>query len=112
MSAPVQLIGSTVHRHHGRSQCHETRHLVYSLRALFTGAVGVALALRVPDTARLSCLVPIGVDVWLLGSTSVFIGITLILGRLLVGTSLDTFPVSASPYSTFAQQATRTREHT
>src|SRR6266850_469786 len=27
VSAPAQLIGSTVHRHDGRSQCHETRHL-------------------------------------------------------------------------------------
>src|SRR6267143_2743826 len=25
VSAPAQLIGSTVHRHDGRSQCHETR---------------------------------------------------------------------------------------
>jgi hypothetical protein len=101
----------------------QTHHVGYPLLALITGAVGVALALRAADTSRLSYLLAIGVGVWLLSSTSVllgaqsflewmnssvFIGITLILGRLLVGTSLDTLPASAVPYSTFIQRAPRT----
>jgi hypothetical protein len=101
----------------------QTHHVGYPLLALITGAVGVAFALRAADTARLSYLLAIGVGVWLLSSTSVllgaqsflewvnssvFIGITLILGRLLVGTSLDTLPASAVPYSTFIQRAPRT----
>ena len=101
-------------------------HVVYPLLALLTSAVGVALALRVADTTRLSYLVAIGVGIWFLSSTSVllgaqsfagwvnssvFIGITLILGRLLVGTSLDTRPASASTYSAFAQRPTQTRRN-
>jgi hypothetical protein len=100
-----------------------THHVAYPLLALLTGAVGVALALRAADTTRLSSLVAIGVGIWLLSSTnvllgaqtfagwvnsSVFTGITLLLGRLLVGTSLDTLPSSAVPYSTLVQRATRT----
>ena len=101
----------------------QTHPVAYPLLALFTGAVGVALALWVADTTRVSCLVAIGVGIWLLSSTSVllgaqsftgwvtssvFIGITLLLGRLLVGTSLETLPASAVPYSTFVQRPTRT----
>ena len=104
----------------------QTHHVAYPLLALLTSAVGVALALRVADTARLSYLVAIGMGIWLLSSTSVllgvqslagwvnssvFIGITLILGRLLVGRSLDTPPASASTYSTFAQRVTQTRRN-
>jgi hypothetical protein len=104
----------------------QTHHVGYPLLALITGAVGVALALRAADTSRLSYLLAIGVGVWLLSSTSVllgaqsflewinssvFIGITLFLGRLLVGTSLDTLPASAVPYSTFIQRAPRTHRH-
>jgi hypothetical protein len=104
----------------------QTHHVGYPLLALITGAVGVALALRAADTSRLAYLLAIGVGVWLLSSTSVllgaqsflewmnssvFIGITLILGRLLVGTSLDTLPASAVPYSTFIQRASRTHRH-
>jgi hypothetical protein len=104
----------------------QTDHVVYPLLALLTSALGVALALRVADTARLSVLVAIGVGIWLLSSTSVslgaqsfagwvnssvFIGITLILGRLLVGTSLDRLPASASTYSTFAQRPTQTHRN-
>jgi hypothetical protein len=102
----------------------QTHHVAYPLLALLTGAVGVALALRVADSARLLYLVVIGVGIWLLSSTSVllgaqsfagwvdssvFIGITLILGRLLVGRSLDTLPASSSTYSTFVQRPTQTR---
>lgn len=100
----------------------QTHPVAYPLLALFTGAVGVALALWVADTTRVLCLVAIGVGIWLLGSTSVllgaqsftgwvtssvFIGLTLLLGRLLVGTSLDSLPASAVPYSTLVQRATR-----
>jgi hypothetical protein len=100
----------------------QTHQVTYPLLALLTSAVGVALALRVANTTRLSCLVAIGVGLWLLSSTSVllgaqsfagwvnssvFIGITLLLGRLLVGTSLDKLPASAVPYSTFVQRPTR-----
>jgi hypothetical protein len=104
----------------------QTHHVAYPLLALLTGAVGVALALWVAGSTRLSCLVAIGVGIWLLSSTSVllgaqsfagwvnssvFIGITLLLGRLLVGTSLDTLPSSAVPYSTLVQRATRTHRN-
>jgi hypothetical protein len=104
----------------------QTHQVTYPLLALLTSAVGVALALRVANTTRLSCLVAIGVGLWLLSSTSVligaqsfagwvnssvFIGITLLLGRLLVGTSLDTLPASAVPYSTFVQRPTRTHRN-
>ena len=104
----------------------QTHHVAYPLLALLTSAVGVAFALRVADSTRLSNLVAIGVGIWLLSSasvllgaqsfagwvnSSVFIGITLILGRLLVGRSLDTLPASASTYSTFAQRATRTHRN-
>lgn len=104
----------------------QTHHVAYPLLALLTSAVGVALALRVADSTRLLYLVAIGLSIWLLSSTSVllgaqsfagwidssvFIGITLILGRLLVGRSLDTLPASASTYSTFAQRTTQTRRN-
>lgn len=100
----------------------QTHHVGYPLLALITGAVGVALALRAADTSRLSYLLAIGVGVWLLSSTSVllgaqsllgwinssvFIGITLILGRLLVGKSLDTVPASTGSYSTLVHRATQ-----
>ena len=101
----------------------QTDHVVYPLLALLTGAVGVAIALRVAETTRLSYLVTMGVGVWLLSSTSVllgaqsfigwvsssaFIGTTLILGRLLVGTNQKSLPASAPCYSTFAQRPTQT----
>ena len=99
----------------------QTHHVGYLLLALFTGAVGVALALRAASTSRLSYLLAIGVGVWLLNSTSVllgaqsfagwiessvFTGITLILGRLLVGTSLDR-PAPAGSYSALVQRVTQ-----
>jgi hypothetical protein len=91
----------------------QTDHIVYSLLALLTGAVGVAIALRVAGTTRLSYLVAVGVGVWLLNSTSVllgaqsltgwvnssvFIAATVILGRLLIGVNVETFPTPATPY--------------
>ena len=74
---------------------------VYPLLALVTGAVGVALALRVAHTTRVSYLLAIGIGFWLVSGTSVFVGAqtvttwldssifvttTVILGRLLLGT--------------------------
>ena len=74
---------------------------VYSLLALVAEAVGVALALRVAHTTRLSYLLAIGIVLWLVSGTSVFVGAqsvtswldssvfvatTVILGRLLLGT--------------------------
>lgn len=93
----------------------------YPLLAVATGAVGVALALRVADSARLSYLLAIGIGVWILSSTSVLLGsqslagwfessiftsITLLLGRLLVGTSLDT-PAHTGSYTTLVQRASQ-----
>jgi hypothetical protein len=104
----------------------QTDHVVYPLLALLTSAVGVALALRVADTTRPSYLVAIGVGVWLLSSTSVllgaqsvtgwvtssaFIAATVILGRLLVGSSLERVQTPAKSYSTLVQRATQTRRN-
>jgi hypothetical protein len=73
----------------------------YPVLALVTEAVGVALALRVAHTTRLSYLLAIGIALWLVSGTSVFVGAqsvaswldssvvvatTVILGRLLLGT--------------------------
>ena len=92
----------------------QTEQVAYPLLALLMGAVGVAIALRIADTTRLSYLVALGVGVWLLSSTSVllgaqsvtgwvhscaFIAMTVILGRLLIGISLDTGPTPAMSYS-------------
>jgi len=100
----------------------QTDHVAYPLLALLTGAVGVALALRVADSTRLSYLVSLGIGVWLLSSTSVwlgaqsvtgwvtssaFIAMAVILGRLLVGISADTVPKPTLPYSLIIQQKSR-----
>jgi len=75
--------------------------IMYPLLALVTGAVGVALALRVAHTTRLSCVLAIGIGLWLVSGTSMFVGAQtvtawldssvfvaaiVILGRLLLGT--------------------------
>jgi hypothetical protein len=74
---------------------------VYPLLALVAEVVGVAFALRVAHTTRLSYLLAIGIGLWLVSGTSVFVGAqsvtswldssvfvatTAILGRLLLGT--------------------------
>ena len=74
---------------------------VYPLLALVTGAVGVALALRVAHTTRVSYLLAIGIGFWLVSGTSVIVGAQTVitwldssifvativsLGRLLLGT--------------------------
>jgi hypothetical protein len=104
----------------------QTDHVAYPLLALLTSAVGVAIALRVAHTTRLSYLVAIGIGVWVLSSTSVllgaqsftgwvsssaFIGATLILGRLLVGRTLETLPSPAVSYLPLIQRATQTRRN-
>jgi len=73
---------------------------VFPLLALVTGAVGVALALRVAHTTRLSYVLALGIGLWLVSGTrvlvgaqtvttwlnsSLFVASTVILGRLLLG---------------------------
>lgn len=99
----------------------QTHSVGYPLLALFTGTVGVALALRSADTSRLSYLLAIGVGLWLLNSisvlvgaqsvaewinSSIFTGITLILGRLLVGISRERLTPAAS-YSSLVHRVTQ-----
>ena len=87
----------------------QTNHVAYPLFALLTSAVGVAIALRVAETTRLSYLVALGFGVWLLSLTSVLLGAqtvtawlgsslftatTVILGRLLLGRDLESLPTS------------------
>jgi hypothetical protein len=84
---------------------------VYPLLALVTGAIGVALALRVAHTTRVSYLFAIGIGLWIVTGTSVLVGAqsvtswldssvfvatTVILGRLLLGTgrAAPTFDLS------------------
>jgi len=74
---------------------------MYPLLALVIESVGVALALRIAHTTRLSYLLAIGIGLWLVSGisvllgaqsvtswleSSVFVAITVILGRLLLGT--------------------------
>lgn len=73
---------------------------VYPLLTLVTGAVGVALALRLAHTTRLSYVLALGIGLWLVSGTrvlvgaqtvttwlssSLFVASTVILGRLLLG---------------------------
>lgn len=100
--------------------------VVYPLLALLTGAVGVALALRVAQTTRPSYLVYLGVGVWLLSSTSVllgaqsltgwvnssaFIAIMVLVGRLLRGFTPDTHPAPSRSYANLVQRAAGTRRN-
>jgi len=48
--------------------------IMYPLLALVTGAVGVALALRIAHTTRLSYVLAIGIGLWLVSGTSMFVG--------------------------------------
>jgi hypothetical protein len=87
----------------------QTNHVAYPFLALLTGAVGVAITLRLAETTRLSYLVALGLGIWLLSLTSVLLGAqtvigwlesslftatTIILGRLLLGRDLETLPTS------------------
>lgn len=84
---------------------------VYPLLALATKAVGVALALRVAHTTRLSYLFAIGISLWLVSGmsmlvgaqsvtswleSSVFVAATVILGRFLLGTGRMTSTLDLS----------------
>jgi len=104
----------------------QTDHVLYPLLALLMGAVGVAIAIRVAGTTRLSYLMAVGVGVWLISSTSVLLGAqsltgwmtssafivaTVILGRLLLGFSLDRVETSAKSYSALVQRVTQTRRN-
>jgi cation transport ATPase len=104
----------------------QTDQVVYPLLALLTGAVGVALALRVAQTTRPSYLVYLGVGVWLLSSTSVllgaqsltgwvnssaFIAIMVLVGRLLRGFTIGTHPAPARSYANLVQKAARMRRN-
>jgi len=92
----------------------QTNHIAFPLLALLTGAVGVAIALRVAETTRLSYLVALGLGVWLLSSTSILLGAqtftawldsslftatTVILGRLLLGKDLESRPATTLSHS-------------
>jgi hypothetical protein len=48
--------------------------IMYPLLALGTGAVGVALALRIAHTTRLSFVLAIAIGLWLVSGTSMFVG--------------------------------------
>jgi hypothetical protein len=48
--------------------------IMYPLLALVTGAFGVALALRIAHTTRLSYVLAIGIGLWLVSGTSMFVG--------------------------------------
>jgi hypothetical protein len=104
----------------------QTDQVAYPLLALLTGAVGVAVALWVAKSTRLSYLVAVGVGVWLLSSTSVwlgaqsvtgwvtssaFIAATVTLGRLLLGFSLDRVQTPAKSYSALVQRVTQMRRN-
>ncbi|HXV67567.1 MAG TPA: hypothetical protein VD738_01485 [Nitrospira sp.] len=90
----------------------ETDRIAYPLLALLTGGIGVAIALRVTGAMQLAHMALLGVGVWLFNFTSVMIGAqsftawlesslfiftTLILGRLLLGTTLE--PDSPADFS-------------
>lgn len=86
---------------------------LYPLVALLTGAIGVAVALRVMGTTRPLYLVALGLGFWFVNVSSVlldvqsftdwldsgtFVATTVIAGRLLLGTGFDpaSFPLDAS----------------
>ncbi len=97
---------------------------LYPLLALLVGAISVAVALRRIDTTRPACLVAMGVGIWLLSGTAVFLGVqslagwfqssisiaaTMLLGRLLLATLNET-PVQSS-YAPIIQSMTHTRRN-
>jgi hypothetical protein len=104
----------------------QTDQVLYPLLALLTGAVGVALALKVAQSTRPTYLVSVGVGVWLLSSTSVllgaqsftgwvnssaFIALTILVGRLLRGFTLDAHPAPTRSYTNLIQRAARSRRN-
>lgn len=97
---------------------------LYPLLALLMGGISVAVALHMTNTTRPACLVAMGVGVWLLSGTAVLVGaqsftgwfqssisiaITMLLGRLLLGT-LHESPVQSS-YAPIVRSMTQTRRN-
>jgi hypothetical protein len=76
----------------------QTNHVAFPILALLTGAVGVAIALRVAETTRLSYLVALSLGVWLLNSTSILLGAQTVTAwldsSLFIGTT-DPGPIAA-----------------
>lgn len=81
--------------------------ILYPLLAFLSGAIGVAVALRVMGTAELAHLVALGLGLWLVNlsgvlvgaqtfvgwlESSAFIAATVLGGRLLLGNSLVSVP--------------------
>lgn len=96
---------------------------LYPLIALLVGAISVAVALHVIATTRPACLAAMGLGIWLLSLTSVLVGAqslvgwfgsilsiaaTMLLGRLLLGATLEESPAQ-SPYATIVRSMTQTR---
>jgi hypothetical protein len=82
----------------------QTNPNIYPLLALVTGAIGVAIALRVAHTTRVSYLLGIGIGLWFVSvisvlagaqsvtswlASSVSVATTVILGRLLLETGRE-----------------------
>jgi hypothetical protein len=97
---------------------------LYPLLALLVGAISVAVALHMTHTTRPACLVAMGVGIWLLSGTALLldvqslagwlqsgisIAMTMLLGRLLLGITLDE-PVQSS-YAPIIRRMTQTRRH-
>jgi len=104
----------------------QTDQVAYPLLALLTGAVGVAIALKVAKSTRPSYLVSLGVGVWILSSSSVllgaqsfigwvnssaFIALTVLVGRLFRGFTIDTHSAPTRSYANFIQRVGRTRRN-
>jgi len=98
---------------------------LYPLIALLVGAIAVAVALRMTDTTRPAGLVAMGIGIWLLSVTSVLVGAQslagwggsslsiaamMLLGRLLLGVTMDDSPAQ-SPYATIVRIMTQTRRN-
>jgi len=92
----------------------QTDRVLYPLLALLSGAIGVAVALRVMGAARLSHLVVLGLGLWVFNLSSVLVGVqtlagwldsgafitaTVIVGRVLLGNSLAPLPAAAGSYT-------------
>jgi hypothetical protein len=93
---------------------------LYPFLALLVGGISVAVALRMTGTTQPACLVAMGVGIWLLSGAAVLLGaqslagwlqssisiaMTMLLGRLLLGTLHET-PVPSS-YAPIVRSMTR-----
>lgn len=98
----------------------QTDPVAYPILALLMEAVGVAIALYVAGTTRLSYLVTLGIGIWLVSATSVWLGVqsligwllstvfiamTVIVGRLLLGIRLDQGQSTIPTLSTISQKS-------